>query len=251
MNAVLMTALVRHRIRLGAELNYRVRGFDAGRQEPRQEHERAFGHLAVEVPEHRDLDRGTIGDAPPGSEPVSRAGAPGVEVAAAPEVVQGSFATIPPAVLDESPPIRTSIPPGSEATEPRLPIDEALALKVIPSGPEPADALPPRNEKLPAPTASPSEPAGPTLLQEGASGIPNSTAPRAEQIGHERDGTVADSADRTQRDTNAVTVMHHAGNSLQPPSAQVRRRSALPEQCQATQDTTRCVPLRRIRTRGP
>src|SRR5262245_36060190 len=34
----LMTALVRYRIRLVAELNHRVRGFDAGRQERRQEH---------------------------------------------------------------------------------------------------------------------------------------------------------------------------------------------------------------------
>src|SRR6516162_2565135 len=42
-----MTALVRYRIRLVAELNHRVRGFDAGRQERRQEHERAFGRLAV------------------------------------------------------------------------------------------------------------------------------------------------------------------------------------------------------------
>ena len=43
----LMTALVRYRIRLVAELNHRVRGFDADRQERRQEHERAFGHLTV------------------------------------------------------------------------------------------------------------------------------------------------------------------------------------------------------------
>src|SRR5260370_30631912 len=43
----LMTALVRYRIRLVAELNHRVRGFDAGRQERRQEHERAFGRPAV------------------------------------------------------------------------------------------------------------------------------------------------------------------------------------------------------------
>src|SRR5262245_29632117 len=43
----LMTALVRYWIRLVAELNHWVRGFDAGRQERRQEHERAFGRLAV------------------------------------------------------------------------------------------------------------------------------------------------------------------------------------------------------------
>src|SRR3974377_2037291 len=43
----LMTTLVRYGIRLVAELNHRVRGFDAGRQERRQEHERAFGRLAV------------------------------------------------------------------------------------------------------------------------------------------------------------------------------------------------------------
>jgi|SRR6516165_2939488 len=58
----LMTALVRYRIRLVAELNHRIRGFDAGRQERRQEHERAFGRLAVrhhrsdgQRPERRDL----------------------------------------------------------------------------------------------------------------------------------------------------------------------------------------------------
>src|SRR5262249_35384816 len=43
----LMTALVRYWIRLVAELTHRVRGFDAGRQERWQEHERAFGRLAV------------------------------------------------------------------------------------------------------------------------------------------------------------------------------------------------------------
>jgi hypothetical protein len=48
----LMTALVRYRIRLVAELNHRVRGFDAGRQERRQEHERAFGRLAAALREH-------------------------------------------------------------------------------------------------------------------------------------------------------------------------------------------------------
>jgi hypothetical protein len=60
--ACLMTALVRYRIRLVAELNHRVRGFDAGRQERRQEHERAFGRLAVrhhrsdgQRPQRRDL----------------------------------------------------------------------------------------------------------------------------------------------------------------------------------------------------
>src|SRR5215468_9195873 len=58
----LMTALVRYRIRLVAELNHRVRRFDAGRQESRQEHERAFGRLAVrhhrsdgQRPQRRDL----------------------------------------------------------------------------------------------------------------------------------------------------------------------------------------------------
>jgi len=57
-----MTALVRYRIRLVPELNHRVRRFDAGRQERRQEHERAFGRLAVRHhrsdglrPERRDL----------------------------------------------------------------------------------------------------------------------------------------------------------------------------------------------------
>ena len=43
----LMTALVGYRICLVAELNHRVRGFDAGRQERGQEQERAFGRLAV------------------------------------------------------------------------------------------------------------------------------------------------------------------------------------------------------------
>jgi hypothetical protein len=42
-----MTALVRYRIRRVAELNHWVRGFDAGRQERRQEHERAFDRLAL------------------------------------------------------------------------------------------------------------------------------------------------------------------------------------------------------------
>src|SRR5215469_9702127 len=58
----LMTALVRYWIRLVAELNHRVRGFDACRQERRQEHERAFGRLAVrhhrsdsQRPQRRDL----------------------------------------------------------------------------------------------------------------------------------------------------------------------------------------------------
>ncbi len=41
----LMTALVSHRLRPVAELNHRVCGFDAGGQEPRQEHEGAFGRL--------------------------------------------------------------------------------------------------------------------------------------------------------------------------------------------------------------
>src|SRR5262249_52573172 len=52
----------RYWIRLVAELNHRVRGFDAGRQERRQEHERAFGRLAVrhhrsdgQRPQRRDL----------------------------------------------------------------------------------------------------------------------------------------------------------------------------------------------------
>src|SRR5262249_26117293 len=58
----LMTALVRYWIRLVAELNHGVRGFDAGRQERRQEHERAFDRLAVrhhrsdgQRPQGRDL----------------------------------------------------------------------------------------------------------------------------------------------------------------------------------------------------
>src|SRR5258705_10502320 len=50
----LRTALVRYRIRLLAELNHRVRGFDAGRQERRQEHVRAFGSVAD--PPHRSTD---------------------------------------------------------------------------------------------------------------------------------------------------------------------------------------------------
>ena len=58
----LVTALVRYRIRLVAELDHRVRGFDAGGQERWQEQERAFGRLAVrhhrsdgQRPQRRDL----------------------------------------------------------------------------------------------------------------------------------------------------------------------------------------------------
>src|SRR6516225_10002012 len=57
-----MTALVRYRIRLVAELNHWVRGFDAGRQERRQEYKPAFSRLAVrhhrsdsQRPQRRDL----------------------------------------------------------------------------------------------------------------------------------------------------------------------------------------------------
>jgi hypothetical protein len=199
-----------------------------------------------------------IGGAPPGSEPVSWADASstrGDEAAAALKLVsgavQGSFAAIPPAVRDKSPPIPTAIPPGSEATDPPLPEDEALAPTAIPSGSERADPPAPRDENLAAPAAILSEPAGPTRPQEAASGILNSSAHRAEQFGHDRHGTAADSGRRSQRDTNIVMIMHHRGTSLQAPSAHARRRSALPERCQATQDATRCVPLRRVRARGP
>jgi hypothetical protein len=192
-----------------------------------------------------------IGGAPPGSEPVSWAGAsstPGDEAAAAPKVeseaVQRSFAAIPPALRDASPPIPTAIPPRSEATDPPLPDDEALAPTAIPSGSERADPPAPRDEKLAAPTAIPSEPASPTLPQEAASGILNSTAHRAEQVGHDRYGTAADPGRRSQRGTNIATIMDA-------PPAHVRRRSVLPERCQAAHDATRCVPLRRVRARGP
>jgi hypothetical protein len=121
------------------------------------------------------------------------------------------------------------------------PDDEALAPTAIPSGSETA----PRDEKLAAPTAIPSEPASPTLPQEAASGILNSTAHQTEQVGHVRHGTAADPGRRSQR------VTHHTATSLQASSAHARRRSALPERCQATQDAKRCVPLRRVRARGP
>jgi hypothetical protein len=196
--------------------------------------------------------------APPGSAPISRAGAsstPGDEAAAAAKVIsgvaQGSFPAIPPPLRDGSPPIPTAIPPESETTDPPLPDGKAVAPTVIQSGSEPADPPPPRDEELAAPTAIPSELASPTLPQDAASGILNSTAHRAEQIGHDRSGTAADSGRRSQRNTNVATIMHHTGTSLQAPSAHVRRGSALPEQCQATQDATHCVPLRRVRARGP
>jgi hypothetical protein len=182
---------------------------------------------------------------PPGSEPGSRAGVsstPGDEAAVAPKVVsgavQGSFAGIPPAVRDPSPPIPL---PGSEATVPPPPHDEALAPRAIPSESEQADPPAPRDEKLAAPTVIPSEPTSPTLPQEAASGIINSTAHRTDQVGHDRHGTAADSGRRSQRGT------HHTGPSLHASSAQVRGSSALPERCQATQDATHCVPLRRVR----
>ena len=189
-----------------------------------------------------------IGGAPPGSEPGSRAGVSstvGDEAAAAPKVVsdaiQGSLGAIPPAVRDPSPPIPTATPPESEATDPPLPNDEALAPTAVPSGPERPDPPASRDEKL----AAPSEPASPTLPQDTASGILDSTAHRAEQVGHDRPGTAADSWRRPQRDT------HHTDPSLQAWSAHVRPRSALTERCQATRDATRCVPLRRVGARGP
>jgi len=114
-----------------------------------------------------------IGGAPPGSEPVAWAGASstlGDEAAVAPKVVSGavqaSLAAIPPSLGDEPPPIPTAISPGSEATDPPLPFDEALARTSIPSASERADPLAPRDEKLARPTAIPSEPASPTLLQD-------------------------------------------------------------------------------------
>jgi hypothetical protein len=192
-----------------------------------------------------------IGGAPPGSVPVAWPGASstaGDEAATAPKVVsaavQGSLAAILPALPDESPPISTAIPPQSAATDPPLPDDEALAPTAIPSGSETAR----RDEKLPAPPAIPSEPASPTRPQDAASGIVNSAAHR---VGHDRHGTAADSGRRQQRDTNKVTIKHQTDTSLQASSAYSRRRSALPEWCQATQDGTRCVPLRRVRARSP
>jgi hypothetical protein len=193
---------------------------------------------------------------PLGSEPGSRAGAsstPADEAAAAPKVVsgaaQGSFSAIRPAVRDPSPPIPTAIPPGSEATDPPPPDDETLAPTAIPSVSERADPPARRDEKLAAPTTIPLEPASSTLPQEAASGIHNSTVHRAEQVGQHRHGIAADSGRPSQRDT--MTIMHHRGTSLQASSAHARRRSALPERCQATQDATRCVPLPRVRARGP
>jgi hypothetical protein len=190
-----------------------------------------------------------IAGTPPGSGSVSWAGIPSIpgdEAAVAAKVESGAV-HIPPALRGESPPIPTVIPSGSEATDPPLPVDEALAPTTIPSRYERADPPAPRDEKLAAPTAIPSEPAGPTLPQDTASGIVNSTAHRAEQVGHDRHATAADSGRRPQRVTNIVTIRHHTGTSLQASSAHVRRRSSL---CQATQGAKRCVPLRRIRARG-
>jgi hypothetical protein len=193
-----------------------------------------------------------IGPAPPGSEPFSWAGASstrGNEAAVAPKVVSGDVrgSVAAPALRDESPPIPTAMPPGSEETNLPLRADKALAPKASPSGSETAR----RDEKLAARTAIPLEPADPIRPRDAASGILNSIAHGAEQVGHDRHGTAADSERLSQRDTNMVTIKHHRGTSLQASSAHARRRSALSEPCQATQDATRCVPLRRVRARGP
>jgi hypothetical protein len=198
-----------------------------------------------------------IGGAPPGSEPVSGAGVsstPSDEAAASPasRAAQNSLAAGLPALGDESPAIPVAIPPGSsEATDPPRPDEETSARTAIPSGSERADPPALRNEKLVAPTAIPSEPASPTLQQETASGILSSTPQWAEQVGHDRNGTAADSRRHSQRDANVGTIKHHTGTSLQATSAHARRRPALQEQCQATQDATHCVPLRRVRAPGP
>ena len=196
-----------------------------------------------------------IGGAPPGSEPVAWAGASstlGDEAAAAPKVVsdaiQGSLGAIPSTVLDPAPPILTATPPGSEATDPPLPFDEALARTSIPSASERADPLAPRDEKLARPTAIPSEPASPTLLQDTASASLIPLRTRRSRLATIATGTAADSGRRPQRVTNIVTIRHHTATSLQASSAHARRRSAL---CQATQGAKRCAPLRRIRARGP
>jgi hypothetical protein len=187
-----------------------------------------------------------IGGAPPGSEPVAWAGVSssrGDEAAAGPKVisedVQGSFAA--PALRDESPPIRPAMPPESEATNPPLPAGEAVAPTAIQS--ERADPPAPREEIRAAPTTLHSEPANPILPQD-ASGILESTAHRAEQVGQDRHGTAAKSGRRLQRNTNVGTTIHHTGTSLPASSAHTHRRAALPERCGATRDATPCVPLR-------
>jgi hypothetical protein len=141
--------------------------------------------------------------------------------------------------------------PGSKAIDPPPADYEALAPTAIPSGSERADPPARRYEQLAAPNSIPSEPAGPTQPQEVASGIPNSSAHRAEQVGHDRHGTPADSGRRSQRDTNVVTIMHRTGTSSHTPPARTRRRPAPPERCKATPDATRCAPVRRVRARGP
>jgi len=192
-----------------------------------------------------------IGGAPPGSEPVAWAGASstlGDEAAVAPKVVSGAVQASLAAIPHESPPIPTAISPGSEATDPPLPFDEALARTSIPSASERADPLAPRDEKLARPTAIPSEPASPTLLQDTASASLIPLRTRRSRLATIATGTAADSGRRPQRVTNIVTIRHHTATSLQASSAHARRRSAL---CQATQGAKRCAPLRRIRARGP
>jgi hypothetical protein len=193
-----------------------------------------------------------IGGAPPGPEPVSWEGiqSTGDETVAAPNpivpgAVQESLAAIPPALPDASPRVPIAIPPGSAATDPLRPDEEALAPTAIPSGSETAR----HDENLPAPSAIPSEPASATLSQATASGILDTAVHQAQQVGHDRHGTAADSGRRPQRDTNIIKSQ--TGTSLQASLAYARRRSALPEWCQATQDGTRCVPVRRVRARSP
>jgi hypothetical protein len=203
----------------------------------------AFNFFGVPNSHLLHLPISAIGGAPAGSEPVAWAGASGA--------VQGSLAAVSPALRDESPPTPAVVPPASQATNPPVPHDEALAPTALPSGSELADPSASRDKKLAAPTALPSEPANPILPQDAASGVVNSTAHRAEQVGHDRHGTAAESGRRSQRNTNIVTIIHHTGNSLRAASAHARRRSALPERCRAPQDAPRCVPLRRVRARGP
>jgi hypothetical protein len=184
-----------------------------------------------------------IEGAPPGSEPGSWGHVSSTssdEAAAARKVISGpaqaSLAAVPPASRDEPLAIPMAIPSRSKAIDP--PRDEALEAPAA-SGSERTGSLAPRDEALAAPIATASGPA--TLPQEQTSGILNSTAHRAEPVAHDRHGTAADSR-RAQRGTNLVRVMHR--------SLHARRNSVLPKRCQATHDSTRCLPLPHVRARG-
>jgi hypothetical protein len=200
----------------------------------------------------------TSEDAPLGSERGSWAGvssSPGDEAAAAPKVisrpVQDSLAAVPPALWDEP----LAVPRASGAVDPPAPQDEALPAPVsTPSRSEAAESAP-HGDALTTPTATPSGPANPTLPQGAASGFLHSTAHRTAQVADDRPTSSADSWRRPQRGTNLARITHHTGTVSHVRPAHTRRRSVLPERCQATAGATRlklrCLPLRRVGARHP